>query len=73
MEDKMAWKRVHAELVEDHRLAQDASSTLTKARSCQAELFSHFTADMKNLSDPGLEEREKPDGDKSESTRCRKL
>ncbi|XP_037546745.1 ankyrin repeat and SAM domain-containing protein 3 [Nematolebias whitei] len=67
MEDKMAWKRVHAELVEDHRLAQDASSTLTKARACQAELLSRFTADVKSLSDPGLEEREKTDtGDENE-------
>lgn len=65
MEDKMAWKRVHAELVEDHRLAQDASSTLTKARACQNELFSRFTADVSS----GPEEREKTEpGDKSEST-----
>lgn len=72
MEDKMAWKRVHAELVEDHRLAQDASSALTKARACQAELFSRFTADVNSLSYPRLDEREQTDtGGKSESKRCR--
>ncbi|XP_013863626.1 ankyrin repeat and SAM domain-containing protein 3 isoform X2 [Austrofundulus limnaeus] len=64
MEDKMAWKRVHAELVEDHRLAQDASSSLTKARACQEELFSHLTTEGEVSSGP--EEREKPDpGDKT--------
>lgn len=67
MEDKMAWKRVHAELVEDHRLAQDASSTLTKARACQAELLSRLTADGNVSSGPGEREETDP-GDKSEST-----
>lgn len=45
MEDKMAWRRVQAELVENHRLAQDMSAKLAKARSCRAELFSGLTAD----------------------------
>uniref|UniRef100_A0A7N8XKW3 Ankyrin repeat and sterile alpha motif domain containing 3 n=1 Tax=Mastacembelus armatus TaxID=205130 RepID=A0A7N8XKW3_9TELE len=45
MEDKMAWRRVHTELVEDHRLAQDMSATLAKARACLAELHSCLTAD----------------------------
>lgn len=44
MEDKMAWKRVHTELVENHRLAQDANATLTKARACRTELFSYLTS-----------------------------
>ncbi|XP_057682876.1 ankyrin repeat and SAM domain-containing protein 3 [Corythoichthys intestinalis] len=39
MEDKMAWRRVHAELVENHRLSQDMSATLAKARSCGSELL----------------------------------
>ncbi|XP_034049827.1 ankyrin repeat and SAM domain-containing protein 3 isoform X2 [Thalassophryne amazonica] len=43
MEDKMAWRRVHAELVENHRLAQDMCATLAKARSCRAELLSCLT------------------------------
>ncbi|XP_067100698.1 ankyrin repeat and SAM domain-containing protein 3 isoform X1 [Osmerus mordax] len=45
MEDKMAWRRVQAELVEDHRLAQDMSATLDKARGCRAELLSRVCAD----------------------------
>ncbi|XP_022046560.1 ankyrin repeat and SAM domain-containing protein 3 [Acanthochromis polyacanthus] len=51
MEDKMAWKRVHAELVENHRLAQDLSSTLAKARACRTELLSCFTADGNSMED----------------------
>ncbi|XP_037320083.2 ankyrin repeat and SAM domain-containing protein 3 [Pungitius pungitius] len=39
MEDKMAWSRVHAELVENHRLAQEMSATLAKSRACSAELL----------------------------------
>ncbi|KAK2820240.1 hypothetical protein Q5P01_023199 [Channa striata] len=45
MEDKMAWKRVQAELVENHRLAQDMSAALAKARACRAELLSCLGAD----------------------------
>lgn len=45
MEDKMAWKKVHAELVENHRLAQNASATLGKAKACRAELLSCLTTD----------------------------
>uniref|UniRef100_A0AAQ5ZT59 SAM domain-containing protein n=1 Tax=Amphiprion ocellaris TaxID=80972 RepID=A0AAQ5ZT59_AMPOC len=51
MEDKMAWKRVHAELVENHRLAQDLSSTLAKARASRTELLSCFTADGNSMED----------------------
>ncbi|KAM8837509.1 ankyrin repeat and SAM domain-containing protein 3 isoform 3-T4 [Spinachia spinachia] len=45
MEDKMAWRRVHAELVENHRLAQEMSATLAKSRACSAKLLSCLTAD----------------------------
>lgn len=45
MEDKMAWRRVHAELVENHRLAQDMSATLTESRACRTKLLSFFTTD----------------------------
>ncbi|XP_068161914.1 ankyrin repeat and SAM domain-containing protein 3 [Antennarius striatus] len=50
MEDKMAWRRVHAELVENHRLAQDMSSTLAEFRACRAELLSFFTTDENSSS-----------------------
>uniref|UniRef100_A0A1A7Z659 Ankyrin repeat and sterile alpha motif domain containing 3 n=2 Tax=Iconisemion striatum TaxID=60296 RepID=A0A1A7Z659_9TELE len=57
MEDKMAWKRVHGELVEDHRLAQDTSSTLTNQRACLDELLSHLKAkDKTDSSDKIAEE-----------------
>ncbi|XP_061561382.1 ankyrin repeat and SAM domain-containing protein 3 [Phycodurus eques] len=39
MEDKMAWRRVHGELVENHRLTQDMSATSAKVRSCCSELL----------------------------------
>ncbi|XP_020779946.1 ankyrin repeat and SAM domain-containing protein 3 [Boleophthalmus pectinirostris] len=45
MEDKMAWRRVHAELVENHRLAQDMNATLAKTRACCAELLSYFASE----------------------------
>lgn len=45
MEDKMAWRRVHAELVEDHRLTQEMNATLAKSRSCRSELLSCLTTD----------------------------
>ncbi|XP_019938288.1 ankyrin repeat and SAM domain-containing protein 3 [Paralichthys olivaceus] len=51
MEDKMAWRRVHTELVENHRLTQDMSATLAKARTCCAELLSCFTTDGTGLED----------------------
>uniref|UniRef100_A0A3B5KZ47 Ankyrin repeat and sterile alpha motif domain containing 3 n=1 Tax=Xiphophorus couchianus TaxID=32473 RepID=A0A3B5KZ47_9TELE len=52
MEDKKAWKKVQSELVENHRLAQDMSATLTKARACWAELLACFTPDRSSGSDP---------------------
>lgn len=61
MEDKMAWRRVHDELVENHRLAQDMSAMLTKASSCRAELRSHLATDRCSSSCPGLEEKAKGD------------
>ncbi|XP_061765237.1 ankyrin repeat and SAM domain-containing protein 3 isoform X3 [Nerophis ophidion] len=45
MDDKMAWRRVHAELVENHRLAQEMNATLAKARVCRTELVASVTAD----------------------------
>ncbi|KAI1896215.1 hypothetical protein AGOR_G00092510 [Albula goreensis] len=45
MEDKMAWRRVHSELVETHRLAQDMSTALEKVQACQTELFSRLRSD----------------------------
>ncbi|XP_077595086.1 ankyrin repeat and SAM domain-containing protein 3 [Stigmatopora nigra] len=39
MEDKMAWRRVHSELVENHRLSQEMSATLAQTRSCASELL----------------------------------
>ncbi|XP_061823586.1 ankyrin repeat and SAM domain-containing protein 3 isoform X2 [Nerophis lumbriciformis] len=45
MEDKVAWRRVHAELVENHRLAQEMNATLAKARVCRTELVASVTAD----------------------------
>lgn len=52
MEDKKAWKKVQSELVENHRLAQDMSATLTKARACRAELLACFTPNRSSGSDP---------------------
>lgn len=54
MEDKMAWRRVHTELVENHRLVQDMSATLAEFRACRTELLSCFTADEDSSS--GVEE-----------------
>ncbi|XP_077406361.1 ankyrin repeat and SAM domain-containing protein 3 [Vanacampus margaritifer] len=39
IEDKMAWRRVHGELVENHRLTQDMNATLAKARAGRSELL----------------------------------
>ncbi|KAM6897154.1 LOW QUALITY PROTEIN: ankyrin repeat and SAM domain-containing protein 3 [Xenentodon cancila] len=61
MEDKMAWKRVQAELVENHRLAQDISTRLEKARAHRAGLFSRLTTDGKGSSYTGLEDEAKSD------------
>ncbi|XP_008301909.1 ankyrin repeat and SAM domain-containing protein 3 [Stegastes partitus] len=74
MEDKMAWKRVHAELVENHRLAQDMSSTLAKARSCRTELLSCLTTDRNSSSYTGVEDKTKSDtGVKAEEELMKKL
>ncbi|XP_054616373.1 ankyrin repeat and SAM domain-containing protein 3 [Dunckerocampus dactyliophorus] len=45
MEDKMAWRRLHTELVENHRLAQEMNATLAKARVSHSELVTTLTAD----------------------------
>ncbi|CAJ1080863.1 ankyrin repeat and SAM domain-containing protein 3 isoform X2 [Xyrichtys novacula] len=59
MEDKMAWRKVHAELVENHRLAQDMCATLTESRTCRAELLSYFTAYRNSGTDTGVEDKTK--------------
>ncbi|XP_028263755.1 ankyrin repeat and SAM domain-containing protein 3 [Parambassis ranga] len=61
MEDKMAWKGVHAELVENHRLAQDMSATLAKAKACRAELLSCLSIDGNSRSYIGVEDKAKSD------------
>ncbi|XP_040922953.1 ankyrin repeat and SAM domain-containing protein 3 isoform X2 [Toxotes jaculatrix] len=61
MEDKMAWRRVHTELVENHRLAQDMSATLAKARTCRTELLSCLATDGKGSSYTGVEDKAKDD------------
>lgn len=44
MEEKMAWTRVHGELVENHRLAQEMNAALLEARARCSELLAHFSA-----------------------------
>uniref|UniRef100_A0A667YI80 Ankyrin repeat and sterile alpha motif domain containing 3 n=1 Tax=Myripristis murdjan TaxID=586833 RepID=A0A667YI80_9TELE len=61
MDDKMAWRRVHAELVENHRLAQDMSATLLKARACRTELQSYLNIDGNGSPYPGGEDKMKGD------------
>uniref|UniRef100_A0A3B4TA78 Ankyrin repeat and sterile alpha motif domain containing 3 n=1 Tax=Seriola dumerili TaxID=41447 RepID=A0A3B4TA78_SERDU len=61
MEDKMAWRRVHTELVENHRLAQDMSATLAKTRTCRAELLSCFPTDGNSISFTDVENKTKDD------------
>ncbi|TNN03994.1 hypothetical protein fugu_001023 [Takifugu bimaculatus] len=50
MEEKMAWRRVNAELVENHRLAQDMSATLAEFRAGRSELLSRLTTEEKSIS-----------------------
>uniref|UniRef100_A0A4W6G2S7 Ankyrin repeat and sterile alpha motif domain containing 3 n=1 Tax=Lates calcarifer TaxID=8187 RepID=A0A4W6G2S7_LATCA len=71
MEDKMAWRRVHTELVENHRLAQDMSATLAKARTCRSELLSCLAPDGNSSSYTGVEDKTKDDsGVKGELLCC---
>ena len=49
MEEKMAWRRVNTELVENHRLAQDMSTTLAEIRACLSELLSRLSAEDKSI------------------------
>lgn len=49
MEEKMAWRRVNAELVENHRLAQDMSATLAEFRACRSELLCRLSAEEKSI------------------------
>lgn len=57
----MAWRRVHAELVENHRLAQDMSATLAKSRTCCGDLLSFLTTDGNSSSFTGVEDKTKGD------------
>ncbi|XP_070783035.1 ankyrin repeat and SAM domain-containing protein 3 [Enoplosus armatus] len=57
MEDKMAWRRVHAELVENHRLAQDMNATLAECRARHTELLSCLTSDGNSSSYTGVEDK----------------
>ncbi|XP_029382989.1 ankyrin repeat and SAM domain-containing protein 3 [Echeneis naucrates] len=61
MEDKMAWRRVHDELVESHRLAQDMSATLMKARTCRSELLSCLSIDDNCSSFTDVNDKSKDD------------
>ncbi|KAL4624372.1 ankyrin repeat and SAM domain-containing protein 3 [Arapaima gigas] len=45
MEEKTAWRRVHAKLVDLHRMAQEMGTDLEKIRTCQMELFSRLRSD----------------------------
>ncbi|CAL8305380.1 unnamed protein product [Boreogadus saida] len=44
-EDKAAWGRVHGELVQSHRLAQEMNATLEGARAARAALGARLAAD----------------------------
>nr|XP_046232682.1 ankyrin repeat and SAM domain-containing protein 3 isoform X2 [Scatophagus argus] len=57
MEDKMAWRRVHAELVENHRLAQEMTATLAEFRACHTKLLPCFTTDEDSSSYTGMEDK----------------
>lgn len=61
MEDKMAWRRVHTELVENHRLAQEMNATLTNARACRSELLSCLPADGNGSFCTAVEDKTKGD------------
>lgn len=65
MEDKVAWRRVRAELVENHRLAQEMSATLAESRARSAGLLSWAAAEGRSRSHAG----EEPTAAES-STRC---
>jgi len=55
MEDKVAWRRVRAELVENHRLAQEMSATLAESRARSAGLLSWAAAEGRSRSHAGEE------------------
>ncbi|KAM8877271.1 ankyrin repeat and SAM domain-containing protein 3 isoform 1-T1 [Synchiropus picturatus] len=50
MEDKMAWRRVHGELVEIHKLAQDMNAMLAKVRASRSQLLSCLAAEENDRS-----------------------
>ncbi|XP_070708454.1 ankyrin repeat and SAM domain-containing protein 3 [Pempheris klunzingeri] len=61
MEDKMAWRRVHTELVENHRLVQDMSAKMAESRTCRTQLLSYCTTDGNSSSHTGVEDKTKGD------------
>ncbi|KAM3592437.1 uncharacterized protein V6R79_018810 [Siganus canaliculatus] len=56
MEDKMAWRRVHTELVENHRLAQDMSATLAESKACRSALLSCLCPEESSSSHTGVDD-----------------
>lgn len=49
MEEKMAWRRVNTELVENHHLAQEMNATLAEFRAWCSELLSRLSAEEKSI------------------------
>lgn len=49
MEEKTAWRRVNAELVENHRLAQDMRATLAELGACRSELLCRLSAEERSI------------------------
>lgn len=61
MEDKMAWRRVHTELVENHRLTQEMNASMANARACRSELLSSLTTDGNGSFYTPVEDKTKAD------------
>ncbi|CAG04367.1 unnamed protein product, partial [Tetraodon nigroviridis] len=49
MEEKMAWRRVTGELVENHRLAQDMRAALAQLGACRSELLCRLSAPERSI------------------------
>lgn len=70
MEDKMAWRRVHAELVENHRMAQEMSATLAESRARCTELLSRLSTEGNSSSHTGVEDKTEGDAGLKGELRC---
>lgn len=70
MEDKMAWRRVHEELVETHRLAQEMSATAAQSRACRAELLSCLSTTENSSSYTDTEDKTEGDTGVKGERRC---